>query len=63
MVKYSTPNSNRSEISTGRKIFNGVIKYLSLSRNAIVVVLSTVVIVLVMGSGEPPVNITGRLLH
>lgn len=64
MTKYSAPGANRSEMSTGRKIWKGVIKYLSLSRNAIVVILSTVVIVLIMGSSnEPPVNITGRLLR
>jgi len=60
--KFSAPDANRSEISTGTKAWKAVIKYLSLSRNAIIVVLSTVIIVLIMGSsGEPPVNITGTI--
>lgn len=63
MTKFSAPDADGSEMSTGKKIWKGVIKYLSLSRNAIVVVFSTVIIVLIMGSsGEPPVNITGGSL-
>ncbi|XP_059472277.1 sodium-independent sulfate anion transporter-like isoform X2 [Neocloeon triangulifer] len=61
ITKYARPPANRSEMTTSTKIWKGVIKYLSLSRNALVVLFSTVIIVLIMGNGDPPVVITGDI--
>ncbi|XP_065338676.1 sodium-independent sulfate anion transporter-like isoform X2 [Cloeon dipterum] len=59
--RWSKLASSRSEMTVGKKIWNGTLKYLSLGRNALVVLISTVIVVLIMGNGDPPVAITGEI--
>jgi hypothetical protein len=60
LAQYSAPDVG--PMSTGRKIWKMCIKYVCLSRNAIAVLVSTIVIVLIMGDGPPPVVITGKAI-
>jgi hypothetical protein len=47
-------------MSIGEKIGRGVLRYMSLGRNAIVVIITTIIISIMTLDGTPPVQITGK---
>ncbi|XP_065338672.1 sodium-independent sulfate anion transporter-like isoform X1 [Cloeon dipterum] len=61
MTNWFKPAVPRSEMTVGKKIWTGTLKYLSLGRNALVVLISTVIVFLIMENGISPVAITGDI--